>query len=161
MKAALGLIAAVVVLFLSCGIYTFSPSATGGIKTIAISLPENQTTEYGLPELLSRELSQAFVADNTLKIVSEAAADGRLDMVITRYSRDAYTFSAGEQVQEYACKIDIKAKLSNIKNDKIIWSENLSDFGIYSSSSETEDDGKLRAVEKLVNQILNKTVKGW
>ncbi len=160
MKAALAP-TAVALLLLSCGVYTFSPSAAGGIKTIAIPLPENQTTEYGLPELLSRELSQVFVADNTLKVVPEVAADGKLEVIITRYSRDAYTFSAGEEVQEYSCKIDIKAQLLNLKSDKVIWSENLSDFGIYSSSSETEEDGKLRAIEKLVNQVLNKTVKGW
>jgi hypothetical protein len=34
-------------------------------------------------------------------------------------------------------------------------------WGIYSAEDETEDMGRERAIEKLAEDIVNKTVKGW
>lgn len=146
----------------ACSVYTFSPSALGGIKTIAIPVFENQTTEYGLEELITQELNQTFVEDNTLKVVPEGQADAVLPGTVTSYSREAYTYDVNEQVEEYIVRITLKVKLENAKSGKIIWEEeNLSDYGLYSSLEETETDGKTEAIKKLVDEILNRTVKGW
>jgi hypothetical protein len=145
----------------SCAVYTFSPSALGGIKSVAVPVFDNQTTEYGLGEALSGALSQAFVADNTLKVMPEAQADAIMRGTVVSYSREAYTYTEADAVQEYICRIGIKAKFENIKTNKTIWEDNLSDFGTYRSADESEQDGKDRAVSKLIDQILNKTVKGW
>jgi hypothetical protein len=147
---------------LSCGIYTFSPSALGDVKTAAILLFENQTTESGLREQLSEKLSQAFVSDNTLKVVREQQADAILRGAVVSYSREAYTYSRAEVVSEYICRIGLNVEFVNRRTGKIIWGEKgMSNWGTYDAVSETEDIGKSRAIGKLVEDILNKTVKGW
>ena len=157
--AAISLAALLVV---SWGVYTFSPSALGGIKSIAVPLFENQTAESGLREDLTDGLSQAFVNDNTLKVVPESSADAVLRGTVVSYAREAYTYTEQEMVSEYLVRIGVRAEFVNKKSGKVIWQEaNMSNWGTYDSASESELDGKARAVAKLVEDIVNKTVKGW
>jgi hypothetical protein len=151
-----------IIVLLSCGIYTVSPSALGNLKTVAIPLFENQTTESGLRELLTDKLTQAFVSDNTLKVVREQQADGILRGSVISYTREPYTFTQGNVVSEYKSSVAVSVQFINRRSQKVIWEEkNMSNWGTYSATSETEDDGKGRAIDKLVQDILNKTVKGW
>jgi hypothetical protein len=147
----------------SCGIYTFSPSALGGIKSIAIPTFENRTTEYGLDDLLTQGVSQAFVSNNTLKVVPEAQADVIMKGAIISYSQEPYTYTTAENVQEYRCTIGLDIKVGYANSDKVLWEDsNLSDYGIYSiTDGETQTDGDDRAVSKLIDEIINRTVKSW
>lgn len=146
----------------SCGVYTFSPSATGDVKTIAIPLFENQTTESGLREGLTDQLSRAFVSDNTLKVVPEPQADGILRGSVVSYDRKAYTYDANEVVSEYICTVGISVEFVNRRSQKVIWEEKaMANWGTYNASGENEELGKSRAIDKLVEDIINRTVKGW
>ena len=155
--------AAIMMLFvMSCGVYTFSPSALGNIKSLAIPLFENQTTESGLREDLTDRLSQAFVDDNTLRVVPESRADAIIRGSVNSYSREAYTYNEAEVVSEYIVRIGINVDFVEKKSGEVIWEEkNMSNWGTYDSAMQEEDDGKEMAIGKLVEDILNKTVKGW
>ncbi len=145
-----------------CGVYSFSGSGLSGIKTIAIPFFDNQTQEYGLREALTEEIAERFVQDNTLKVVNERTADSILRGVITKYEREAHTFDEQENIEEYIVRIWVKVTFEEKKGKKIIWKEdNLLGWGIYSAQDETEEMGKERAIEKLAEDIVNKTVKGW
>jgi hypothetical protein len=146
----------------ACGVYTFSPSALGNVRTVAIPLFENLTTESGLREPLTDQLAQAFVSDNTLKVVREPQADAVIRGSVISYQRDPYSHTQAEQVQEYICRVALNVAFTNRKTGKVIWEQKgMSGFGIYEATAESEDIGKARAIEKLVQDILNKTVKGW
>jgi hypothetical protein len=149
-------------LFTACGTYSFSGSTLGGIKTIAVPLFDNQTAEYGIREALTEQIAESFVQDNTLKVVNEKTADSILRGVVTRYSRESHTFDEQENIKEYIVRIWVKVTFEEKKDKKIIWEENdLLGWGIYSALDETEDQGRERAIEKLAEDIVNKTVKGW
>jgi hypothetical protein len=149
-------------LFTACGIYSFSGSTLGGIKTIAVPLFDNRTAEFGIREALTEKITERFVQDNTLKVVNEKTADSILRGVVTRYSRESYTFDEQENIKEYIVRIWVKVTFEEKKSKKIIWEENdLLGWGIYSALDETEDQGRERAIEKLAEDIVNKTVKGW
>jgi hypothetical protein len=62
-------------LLLACGPYSFSGTTLGGIKTVYIPVFENETIEYGLGDELTNDVTSAIVADNTLKVVGQNAAD--------------------------------------------------------------------------------------
>ncbi len=151
-----------IALLVSCGVYSFSSSALGGIKTVGIPLFDNQTTESGLREGLTDSLSQAFVANNVLRVVPEPQADAVLKGNVVSYSRDAYTYSQSEVVSQYICRITVDVSFVDRKTGKTIWEQKgMSNWGVYDSNTETDDQGKGRAIQKLVEDILNKTVKGW
>ncbi|MCD6161999.1 MAG: hypothetical protein J7K40_06265 [candidate division Zixibacteria bacterium] len=153
-------------LFFACGVYTFSPSALGGVKTIAIQQFTNNTTEYGINDLVADQVNQAFIDDNTLRVVSDEQADIILIGAVVAYSHEPYTYNEAESVQEYVCRISLKIKIEYADSEKILWEDNkLSDYGIYSvtgsTGNQTQDDANQAAIEKLVEEILNRTVKGW
>jgi len=146
----------------ACGVYSFSGSGVSGIKTIAVPLFDNQTEQYGLREDLTINIADRFVQDNTLKVVHEKIADSILKGTITKYTRDAYTYDENENIKEYIVRIWVNASFEEKKNNKTLWKEdNLQGWGIYSAQDETEDLGKQRALAKLAEDIVNKTVKGW
>ncbi len=145
-----------------CGVYSFSGSGLSGINTVAVPLFDNQTQEYGIREALTEKIAERFVQDNTLKVVNEKTADSIVRGVIIRYNRESHTFDEQENIKEYIVRIWVKVSFEEKKNKKTIWEdENLLGWGIYSALDETEDLGKERAIEKLAEDIVNKTVKGW
>jgi hypothetical protein len=155
------LILAFFLLGISCGVYTFSPSALGGIKSVAIPLFDNQTLEGGISEKLTDGLAQAFVTDNTLRVVPEGNADSILRGSVVSYSNDPYTYDESETVTEYIVTIDANVQFVERSSGKTIWEERFSNWGTYDSAGGIEDIGQNRAIDKLVEDILNRTVKGW
>jgi hypothetical protein len=146
----------------SCGVYSLSGSGLSGIDTIAIPLFDNETQEYDLREALTEKVAEMFVQDNTLKVVNERTADSILRGVVTNYTRENYTFDEQENPKEYIARIWVRVSFEEKKDKKVVWKEdNLLGWGIYSAQDETEDMGKERAIEKLAEDIVNKTVKGW
>jgi len=147
--------------FLSCGPYSFTGAGLPGVKTIAIPLFENQTEEYGIREELTNKLVLAFVQDNTLKVANERIADAVLRGTILKYQKEAYTFDENENVKEYIARIYVKMIVEDKKHNKNIWEEdNLQGWGTFPADS-SEAYGKSKAIDKLTEDIVNRTVKGW
>lgn len=158
------LIAAVAAMLLagSCGPYSFSPGGRGGLSSLAVPLFENRTAEYGIRELLTEGVIDRFVRDGSLKIVNERLADAVLRGAVVSYESLPYNYDAGEVVSEYRVTVTVQVRVENPVKRNVIWEEEaLSQWGTYAAATETEDDGKRRAVEKLAEDIVNRTVKGW
>jgi len=147
---------------LSCGVYSFSQSSMGDIKSIAIPLFDDQSTEGNIRERITDQLAKGFSADNTIKVAREQQADGILRGVVVSYSREPYNYTNTEVVTEYICRISLNVQFVNRRSEKVIWEEKgMSNWGTYNADTENEDLGKSRAIDKLVEDIINKTVKGW
>jgi len=167
------LLTAYCLLITGCGVYSFSGSGVSGIKTIGIPLFDNQTDQYGIREALTEKIADRFLQDNTMKVVNEKIADSILRGTIVKYSRESHTFDENENIKEYIVRIWVNISFEEKKNKKVIWKEdNIQGWGIYCvkdcvdqsgnpKPDETEDDGKQRAIEKMAEDIVNKTVKGW
>lgn len=143
-----------------CGVYSFSGSVGSSIETIAVPIFENETVEFGIAEDLSTGVIDGFVADNTLKVVGRSKADATLEGTITKYERIAYTYDENDQVQEYKVIITLGARLTK-KDGGIIWEETaLTAYGIYKAEEE-EETGQDRAIEKIAEDVVNRTVRDW
>ncbi len=144
-----------------CGPYSFNPGGMSG-KSVAVLLFENQTTQFGVREALTDSITGRFVRDNTLKIAPQSSADWALSGTVVRYERTAHTFDANQLVKQYVVNIWVKVAVENQKDKKILWEEpEMLGFGIYDAVTETEEDGKQRAVAKLAEDIVNRTVRSW
>ena len=155
-----GVLLTCALIFSGCGVYSFSGSVGSSIKTIAVPVFENKTVEYAIAEDLSAGVIDGFVADNTLKVVGRSKADAILDGTVTGYERVAYTYNEEDQVQEYKVNITVSVRLTK-KDGGIIWEElALSAYGIYKAEEE-EEIGQTRAIEKIAEDIINRTVRDW
>jgi hypothetical protein len=149
-----------------CGIYSFSGSGLPShIKTVAVPVFENRTAEYGIKENLTAELIDALIRDGRLRVVGKETADSVIEGAIVDYKEQAYTFDRSENVQEYIVRIYVTVSYQDMKNRKAIWEEErMEGWGTYDVQGdpvEDEDIGRERAVAKLVEDIVNKSLAGW
>ena len=101
------LTALIIAILASCGPYSFSGATVGGIKTVYIPVFNNETIEYGLGEELTNKITEAIVADNTLKVVGESDADAYISGKVISYKKSSETYNKEDQVQEYRVDLSV------------------------------------------------------
>jgi hypothetical protein len=144
--------------------YGFSSSLLPGhIKSVSVPLFENRSDRGELSTALADSLTEAFIDNHTLKVVGEKAADSQLEGTILEYRRVPFTVGADEQVLEYRVEIILEIRFLDLRKNKILWEESrLGQWDTYSFvNGESEQMGIVRVMEKLVEDILNRTVEGW
>lgn len=149
------------VCLISCGPYSFSSGSLGGIKSIAVPQFENTSLQYGLQEDLTREVINRLIQDNTLRVLAVADADAVLRGEVIRYDRVPYTYDKSENVSEYRVNIFVNYIVERKGGKSLLERTNVQGFGVYSAATETEDDGKLEAIDKLARDIVDELTKTW
>ena len=168
MAARLGALASLALLA-GCGVYGFSSSLLPGhIKTVGVPLMENDTDRRDLPTALADSLVEAFIDDNTLKVVDERNADSIVEGTILEYRRTPFTYDANENVQTYRVEIVLEARFVDVRKNNVLWEEQrLSQWDTYNFVSvggqpaEDEETAIGRVLVKLTDDILNRSVEGW
>ncbi len=140
-------------------------SVPSHLKTIAIPVVEDQTGlgDPTLRELMTRQLNDLFVADNSLQLTDRNSADAVLEVVITDM-RDAPSVLQGiEQVTQRRITITVRATLQDQVMRKKMWEKSFSGWGDYPSGSSLtqRSEGITEAIKKITEDILNETVAGW
>lgn len=163
-KMASGIIIACLLVSLlvsGCGVYSFTPRGKSDIKSVAVERFDNETAEYGLEDQVTDQIVDALIADGTLKVVALEQADAVLSGILTNYDRKPAGFDENDQVENYRVTIGFDIVLKKVADDSEIWKEKISQNGVYDIDTETEDVGRQKAVELLVQEIINKTTKSW
>ncbi|MFH1372269.1 MAG: LPS assembly lipoprotein LptE [bacterium] len=145
----------------ACGVYTFNPKGKSTVSNIAIERFENRTTEFGLADQMTDVVIDALIADGNLKVVSSDNADAVLTGVLVQYERKPYEYDQNDVVESYYIEMEFEIALKNPRAESEIWKEKMSQRGIYQVATETEEDGRQKAIELLVEAIINKTTKSW
>ena len=146
----------------ACSPYSFSGGRTALVSTVAVPLFENQTPEFGLAEDLTQGIVTGFVEDNQIKVLDAASAEAILSGRIVDYKRKAYTFDQADQVSEYMVEISVSAELVKRATADTVWTvDRLRGSGIYKAEGEEEEQGQVRAIAKIAEDILNRTIRSW
>lgn len=150
-----------------CGYYSFSGSSLPShIRTIAIPMFENKTTEFGVREDITDALINEFTQDNTLKVADQRAADSIIEGTIVNIREQAGAYNQQEQVKEIRIYVKVLAKFEDLKKNKVFWEEEITQWGTYnpnalSGENSTRQDAIGEAIDKIVTDIFNKTISGW
>jgi hypothetical protein len=137
-----------------------------GIKTIFISNVSDQS-DSGIPELaenITILLKNKFINDNTLEYADKTRADGMIVCTINRINDEAEVIQGNEQVSRRKITIFITAEFSNLRNQKVIWKKEFSNWGIYESSGggfSERDKGLQIASDKICDDILLEVISNW
>lgn len=147
----------------NCGFYSFSGSLPPHLNTVAVPLFENKTAEFGVSEELTDIIIEEFTRDGSLKIADRSDADVLVEGSIIRIDDSAGAFTSDEQVQEIRVNLTVKVKCTDQAKRQVMWEERLTKFGSYDPA--VGADGRIdainEAIEKISEEILNKTVSGW
>jgi hypothetical protein len=148
-------------LCVSCSPYSFSGGRTALVKSVAVPGFENETTQFGLAEALTGGIINGLVEDNQVKVQDASIAEAILNGRVLDYQRKAYTFDENDQVKEYLVEIWVSADLVKRDGTGSVWSAaSIRGFGSYGSDT-LETVGQERAIKKITEDIINRTVKSW
>lgn len=150
---------------IQCGIYTFSGSTLPvHLKTIEIPALQNESLKPNLSDEITSELNKRILSENLLRVVS-SNGDASIRGIILSYTHEPYTFGAATTrevaVEQYVVRIKAKIEFyDNIKN-KPLFDGEIAGEGIYDFQKEDEETGKKKAIDDIVNRILQKSLQSW
>ncbi|HEX9750524.1 MAG TPA: LptE family protein [candidate division Zixibacteria bacterium] len=157
-------VAATGLMALGCAPYSFTGGRTALVNSVHVSVFENETPEFGIEEALTKGIIEGFLDDNQIRVVEPTAAEAILSGRVVQYERRAYTFDETDRVTEYIVEIWVTANLAKQGSGgpESIWSiERQRGFGIYNADNEDEQAGQQRAIDKIGEDLLNRTIKSW
>jgi len=149
-----------------CGAYSFTgASVPAHLNTIAIPIAEDRSPAAipGLREILTNELIQKFISDNSLQVSERANADATLECIITSVTDAPAIVSAGEEVTSRRVTINIKVIYKDLVKKNTIFENNFNNYGDYvpGQTENNRDSAIESAVDKISEDILLAVVSGW
>jgi hypothetical protein len=148
---------------MACGIYSVKGSMAPHLKTVAIPLLENRTAEFRVAEDLTDAIITAFTSDNSLKIAERNTADVLIEGSIIQIDDRAGAFDQSETVQDMKLYLSVQIKCTDQVKQEPLWQERLTHFGSYDPSGgpDARSEAIAEAIEKVSEDVLNKTVANW
>ncbi len=154
-------------LLASCGDTTSSALLPTHLKTVAVPVFENGTTEYTLEQEITTSVVERFVRDNHLHVVDEKSANCVVRGKVTQYKNTVFGFSNAAQAQEYRITIAVQVTFKDLVKNREIWSDEIVRTANYyvqdvpGQAARTELDGRKEAIGKISDEILSRSVEGW
>jgi hypothetical protein len=152
----------------SCAYSTSTALLPPHLKTVAIPVFENETTEYTLEQEVTDAVIKRFVADNHLRVVDERSANAVVRGKVTVYRNSIFGISNVSLAQEYRVTIGVSVVFKDLVKNREIWSDdNLVKTANYyvqnvpGQEAKTELDGRKEAISKIADEILSRTVETW
>ena len=149
-------------LTIRCGIYSFSGSTLPShLKTVGVPIFENRTAEFGIDQQITDIIIDAIRRDNTMKISDPGNADALLNGIITSIRDQAGQYNSDETASDFRVTLTIQATFEDLHTRETRWKATFSDFGTYDNVELSREDAIREAVEKISEDIINKTVSDW
>ena len=131
------------IILFGCGFYSFKGSIPAHIKSIYIAPIENNTIEATASENMKTQLDEAMINENILKLLPIDEADSQLNIHITSFTDKPFSYdiesldSLGyEKVNEKRITINVEVAWVDLKNNSVLFEENLSSWGAYDPNQE-------------------------
>ena len=163
--AVLAVLGTCVFLLAGCGVYSFSGSLPRHIRTIAIPLLDDRTSEFGIREDLTDAIITEFTNDNTLRIVKdEREADSVLRGTILSVQDRAGEFDQEERVYEIRVYVTCRLRFEDRVKRRTLWEGTVTQWGAYDPDQqgpEGRTEAIREAIQKLAEDVLNKVVASW
>lgn len=157
---------AAVINFTGCCAYSFTgASVPKHIKSIAIPATQDRSGsgEPGIGEMLTNQLTQKFIDDNTLQVTTKANANSIIECTITSLSDAPAVVTAGEQVKQRRITITVQAVYRDLVQHKTIFDKSFSNYGDYDANGgiSLRREAIATAIDRITEDILLDTVSGW
>ena len=146
---ALGLVLLAVALA-GCG-YSFRGNLPDHIKTVAVPVFTNKTSEPAVGSLLTSAVVEAFASNGRLRVVKPEDADAILDGEVVGYSVQSIAFDNQANVRQYRLLVTMNLKLRDVRRSTVLFEQQSlqekADFRVLGAVSQTigAEEGAVRA----------------
>ncbi|MBN1424548.1 hypothetical protein JXA88_08330 [Candidatus Fermentibacteria bacterium] len=135
---------------------------------MAVPFFENHSGRFGLEGLVTEAVAKGFLDDGDLRVVDERSADSVLRGIITGYDHKAAVYDQSEQVSTMRVTITVDVIYRDLTKGTVVWEQKgLSAWGQYrlvtsaEGPAQTEEDGQVEAIRRLVQEILARSIETW
>jgi outer membrane lipopolysaccharide assembly protein LptE/RlpB len=160
---ALGL-ALLVVGLAGCG-YSFRGNLPDHIKTVAVPVFTNKTSEPAVENFLTSAVVEAYASNGRLRVVKPEDADAILDGEVVGYSVVSIAFDNQANVRQYRLSVTMNIRLRDVRRSSILFEQqNLrekADFQVQGAVSQTigAEEGAVRsAATEIARSIVSLTI---
>ncbi len=148
-----------------CGIYTFSGSTLPGyLNTVDIPLFLNKSLQPEIAEDITDQVNRRVLESNLLSVVA-SNGDATIQGAVLSYANEPYTYGAegyrDVNVSEYAVTMKVAVEFMDNKKNEPIYKGTVQGEGVYNFERENEAVGKRRAIEQIVDQIIQNSIQSW
>lgn len=145
------------------GCYTFSGSGLpAGLRTVEIEQVVDKARQPELADQATRMILAEYQRNGALRPVD---ADGQslLTTFLSSYSHVPQQYDASGNVTRFRVTVGFDAKFVDLREDENVLFEGKAITGTYDydPTSETEADGRTKAMEAAVRKLVDNTVSGW
>ena len=139
-----------VVLVGGCG-YTVHGTLPSHIKTVAVPIFRNLTSEPAIEGFITRAVVEAFSTNGRLKVVGSGEADAILDGEIIGYSIASIAFDQDANVRQYRLLVTLNLQMRDVRGHTMLFQQygvsEQADFRVENAVSQTisREETALRA----------------
>ena len=157
--------ALMVTMMTSCGIYSFTGASYGTAKTVSIDYFQNRSTYVNstLSSKITEDLKDRFMSQTPLTLVKDGG-DLHFEGTITGYTITTAAIKAGETAASNRLTITLKVTFANQtapENDFDKSYSRYADYDVSSSFSSVESALVDEIVGMLIDDIFNDSVVNW
>jgi outer membrane lipopolysaccharide assembly protein LptE/RlpB len=123
-----------------CG-YTVRGTLPSHIKTVAVPVFRNHTSQPAIEGFITRAVVEAFSTNSRLRVVRSDEADAVLDGEITRYSVSSIAFDKDAEVRQYRLVITVNLRMRDVRRNNVLFQQSdvheQAEFRVQNAVSET------------------------
>src|SRR5690554_1486853 len=137
------------------------------IQTVFIEAFENQTAEFELEQEIFSALLEQLPNRLGVRLAGRENADAIIRGRIVRFEDFARNYRPGEpggatEVLAHQVRVTVAVEIIDVRRNVILWdSSNATGQGEYSPTAGNVADGRVQAVEELVNLIVDQAQSQW
>jgi hypothetical protein len=109
-----------------CG-YSFHGSLPGHLRTIAVPVLRNRTSEPGVENFVTNALVEAFATNGRLRVVRAEEADSLLDGEVLGYEIQSIAFDPNANVRQYRLVLRLKLLYRDLRRNEVLYEAILSE----------------------------------
>jgi hypothetical protein len=128
---------------------------------VAVPPATNTTTQPGLAEALTDELTTAFSSDRTLRVTNAEAADLVVSAAVSGYTRNASSYTGDQAVSAYEVSVSAQIEARDQTRDEEFYSGTASARVTYDPNAKTEEQAAADAMKKLASEIVRQVQIAW
>lgn len=142
-----------------CG-YSFRGSLPDHIKTVAVPVFTNRTSEPAVETFLTSAVVEAYATNGRLRVVKKEDADAILDGEVVGYSVQSIAFDNQANIRQYRLLVTMNLKLRDVRRNTVLFEQQglheKSDFQVLGAVSQTigAEEGAVRAAAREIGRSI-------
>lgn len=137
------------------------------VRTVFIAPVENETVQFEVDQQVYRAMTERLPRSLGVRIAGERAADAVVRSRITGYEDVAQNYRPGQQqgsveIVQNQVQIRLSIQIIDVRRNEILYeSTGITGRGEYRPDQQNEEVARVRAIELLIQQIIDGAQSQW